>query len=162
MVVVVVLVTSCFIPGLSILLLKVTGVIGSLQLENRRERMMPFVYTAVFYAFTAYLFERQMSSLHLLSVLFVGSAIIISLVTLITVIWKISAHAAGVGGLLGYLIGFKMIGSYGAYDVWIIALVLVSGLVLAARIKLKAHSPAQAYAGFGLGLFISFITVLWI
>jgi membrane-associated phospholipid phosphatase len=38
----------------------------------------------------------------------------------------------------------------------ILGLIILSGLVGFARLKLNTHSPAQVYAGFGVG-----VTLLW-
>ena len=68
--------------------------------------------------------------------------------------WKISAHAAGIGGLVAYCYIFTS--RFGMeYTFIFIAAVLLAGLVMASRIRLDAHSPAQTYIGFLIGIGIT-------
>jgi len=69
----------------------------------------------------------------------------------VTIRWKISAHAAAIGGLLG---GFLMLSiRLQENPVWILsALILISGIVGSARLILGKHTSTQVYAGFMLGL----------
>ena len=60
LIVLVVWLTTFAIPALSLGLLKYTGNISSLKLQNRKERLLPFFYITIFYVFTAYYFSRQM------------------------------------------------------------------------------------------------------
>ena len=75
--------------------------------------------------------------------------------------WKISAHAAGISGTLGALIGIVI--KFGSYELFypIIAVILIGGLLIAARLHLNAHTPAQVIAGSFLGLIISLSVILF-
>ena len=100
MMVLMVFLTTFLIPALSLLVLKLTHSISSLSLFERKERVVPFFYTTIFYGITAYLFAKQLSLDSIIVWLLIGTTIIILLVAIITTRWKISAHAAGVGGSL--------------------------------------------------------------
>lgn len=159
MMVLMVFLTTFLIPALSLLVLKLTHSISSLSLFERKERVIPFFYTTIFYGITAYLFARQLSLDSIIVWLLIGTTIIILLVAIITTKWKISAHAAGVGGFLGYLLALRVVDP-GIEMTYLIAFgVLVAGMVMTARLSLNAHTPRQVYAGFGLGLFVSFVTL---
>lgn len=151
--------TTFLIPSLSLLVLKLTNSISSLSLFERKERVVPFFYTTVFYGITAYLFGQQLGPDSIIVWLLVGTTVIILSAALITTRWKISAHAAGVGGFVGYLLGLRL-DNPGVEMSYLIAFGFASaGLVLTSRLYLDAHTPRQVYAGFGMGLFISFITL---
>jgi membrane-associated phospholipid phosphatase len=65
--------------------------------------------------------------------------------------WKISAHMVGIGGLCGAiatLVIHKPEPPFGLLYVCI----LIAGLVGYARLRLQAHTPAQVYSGFLLGV----------
>lgn len=66
---------------------------------------------------------------------------------------KISIHMLAMGGIFGTFAGLA-IGFH--YDLWLILflLALASGLTGFARLKLKAHTEAQVYSGFGLGVLV--------
>jgi hypothetical protein len=74
--------------------------------------------------------------------------------------WKISAHLIGIGGLFGALFFYAVY--FIADFIYILMLVsLLSGAVAYARLQLKAHRPAQVYAGFLTG-FIGMMMILYI
>ncbi len=130
------------------------------RMEDRSRRIVPFLFTTFIYGADTFLLTRNVSSLHLSVVILGAVSVCIGLVTLVTLFWKISAHAVGTGGLLGFLFGI-------VYDFAVIELlyptlacVLAAGLLLSARLYLNAHTPAQVGAGFLLGLTICFAAVV--
>ena len=161
LIVLVVALTTFVIPALSIVMLKFTGNIRSLKLESRKERLVPFFYISLFYGFTAYYFARQMMVSTMSEAIFILMAVMIFVAAVITFFWKISIHSLGVGGAAGFLLMLAIIFPDSPTHFLLILSLLISGLVMAARLKLNAHSPAQVYMGYILGLFISFIILFW-
>jgi membrane-associated phospholipid phosphatase len=77
-------------------------------------------------------------------------------VTIINHWWKISAHLTGIGGLIGGVCSFAM--NYSILPVGlVITLLLISLLLMYARLYLNAHTPMQVICGFLLGLLATFI-----
>jgi len=161
LIVLVVWLTTFAIPVLSLALLKFMGTIKSFTLRNRQERLLPFFYIALFYALTAYYFSAQMMVTGLTAGIFVLTAIMIFAAAVVTLFWQISAHALGVGGLTGTLLAVNLMLPGPQVNYLLLVVVLVAGLVMSARLRLQAHTPAQVYAGFLLGLFISFMIIFW-
>lgn len=66
-------------------------------------------------------------------------------------IGKISIHMVALGGMFGTFAGMAMTFHY---DLWFVlfAITFAAGLTGFARLKLKAHSEVQVYAGFALGV----------
>lgn len=88
--------------------------------------------------------------------------VIIFVAAFITIMWNISLHTIGVGGLVGLLCTLRhepMIGDMAL--VLFPAMIVLAGLVGSARLYLKAHTPLQIYAGYALG-FLGFIFQDWI
>lgn len=162
LVVLVVWLTTFVIPALSIVMLKFTGNIKSLKLENRRDRLVPFLYIGLLYGFTAYYFNQQMMVSNLSEAIFILMAAMIFAAAIITYVWKISIHGLGMGGASGFLLVLAVLYPEGPIHYLFILSIIFSGLVLMARLRLNAHTPAQIYSGFLLGLFISFMMVFWI
>lgn len=161
LIVLVVWITTFVIPALSIVMLKFTGTIRSLHLKDRRERLVPFFYITVFYGFTAYYFSSQMIVSRLTEGIFILTAVSIFIGAVITIFWKISIHGLGIGGVVGILLVLAVSIPESSIGYALFASFLVAGLVISARLRLNAHTPAQVYAGFVLGLFISFVLILW-
>ena len=162
LIVLVVWLTTFAIPAMSLVLLKFTGNISSLKLHNRQERLIPFMYITVFYFFTAYYFTQQMMLTNLASGIFIVVAIMILIAAIITIFWKISVHSLSMGGVVGLLLIITT--TIPESSIYLISLVaiLLSGLVLSARLELRAHTTLQVYSGFGLGLAVSFLIIFWI
>lgn len=128
--------------------------VGNMFMEDRKERFYPFLFTGFFYAAIAYMFLQ--SGLHANVVVIMGGiALSVILVAIITHFWKISAHAVGICGVLGYVL---IIAVYYPYELMlypIIGVAFLAGLLLSARLNLNAHTPAQVFAGALLGLVTS-------
>jgi membrane-associated phospholipid phosphatase len=153
------------IPGLLILLMIKGGSASDAELTDRKERTIPYlIFIAANMTCLFYLFKIQMP-FWLLS-LFIGVCLALFLALVINFAWKISAHAIGVGGLLGAVMGVAQIQMINPF--WLfIGILLAGGLVCSSRIFLQKHTPMQAYAGFLLGFictfgasFMSFIFIL--
>ncbi len=151
-------ITTFLFPALFIFILMTRGVIKSLQMETREERVYPFMITALFYFLSFYMIRRiPISDVYQLFLL--GSAILIAIGMFINFYSKISIHMIGTGGLLGAVIGLSVHLNIGFISL-IIVLILISGLTGFARLKLNAHSPGQIYSGFLTGLIIMLLIFL--
>ncbi|MCD6366826.1 MAG: hypothetical protein J7L46_04720 [Bacteroidales bacterium] len=65
--------------------------------------------------------------------------------------WKISLHLLGIGGVVGFILSYIFFFKVNILIVFVIGL-LISAFVAASRLRLNAHSPAQVYTGFLLGI----------
>jgi membrane-associated phospholipid phosphatase len=154
--------TTFLIPLLSMLLMFRVRSISSLTLDNKNERFMPFLTTTFFYMVTTFLFMRQMQGYYTMIVVLGSITFSIALVTLITVYWKISAHSVGICGVIGFLFGFYQKYADPMLFYPILAIILLAGLLMSARLYLNSHTPAQVFAGSLLGLIINFATVYFL
>lgn len=143
-------------------MLKFSGNIKSLHLDERRQRRVPFFYITVLYAFTAYYFSSQMIVTNMAGAFFVLTAIMIFLAWIINYFWKISIHSLGMGGIVGFLIVVSVMMPESPVKYMMFSAIPLAGLVMMARLSLNAHTPVQVYGGFILGLFVSFMLIFWI
>jgi len=153
-----VFVSSCLLPLSVTPLLFILKKIKSMRMETRKERIWPMLITGIFFV-TGYYLLSLIPVIPVLILNYIIATIITIFVALgITYFWKISVHMIGMGGLSGGLLAFSYI--YGL-DIHLLfsALIVVSGLLGAARLFLEAHTPAQVYSGFLLGFFIVFLFV---
>jgi membrane-associated phospholipid phosphatase len=136
-------------PFLLILLFIRRGIIKSLQMEEREERLYPYLMMTVVY-YVMYLLFNSVKIPHMVTNLMLGIALILLTVLIINLWWKISIHTAAIGGMMG---AFLAIAARYYLDLqWLIAfLILVAGLVGYARLKLDTHRPSQIYMGFLVG-----------
>jgi membrane-associated phospholipid phosphatase len=148
------------LPVFTIYCLHRFGFVGDLKMETLEDRRLPYIVTVAIYTFIATFFTMKLKQLPEISLIMTGIAFSIAAVAIISLYWKISAHAVGISGTLGALIGIVI--KQSSYELFypIIVVILIGGLLIAARLHLNAHTPAQVIAGSFLGLIISLSVVL--
>ena len=148
-------------PVFTIYCLHRFGFVQDLRMETLEDRRLPYLITVVIYTFVATFFTLKLKQLPEVAIIMTGIAFSIAAVAIISIYWKISAHAVGISGILGALIGIVI--KFSSYELFypIIAVILIGGLLIAARLHLNAHTPAQVIAGSFLGLIISLSVVLF-
>lgn len=151
-------VTTAVVPGLFILLMVKNGAAVDLELSDRKERVVPYLIFITSILVCLFFMYKMLMPFWLLAML-IGACLALIIALCINFFWKISAHALGIGGLLGGIMGvarIHMINPYGAF----ILVLLIAGLVGTSRIFLKRHTPMQVYAGFCLGFICTFVASL--
>lgn len=73
--------------------------------------------------------------------------------------WKISTHAAAIGGLGGGVLGLSFLFNFNPTG-WLCVIFLLGGLVGSSRMVLRQHSLGEVTGGFALGFFVSFVTFI--
>ncbi len=126
------------------------GAISTFNARDRNERMILLTFSVVMYSITAFLLLR-MQIPSLFRAYFISIAIVTLITLVITVFYRISLHASGIGGLL-VLIVF-MILLYNNSMVWqMVAVLVTGGAVMASRIHLQDHSPSEVWTGLLAGV----------
>lgn len=153
---------SILIPSFTILFMRYSGAISTVMMDNRKERIIPSFFVNLSAVALFYLVQMKDPD-HLLPSaiygLMIGSFTTVFLCTLITRWWKISLHAAGMGILSGFLFAYYWHIDY--YYFWLLPLSLVmSGIVMSARMYLGKHTLEQCLAGFALGAISLAISVV--
>jgi hypothetical protein len=131
-----------------------TGSIKDLELNERRERFVPYLITAAYYLFAFYLlkdFPAPSGMLRIIRVFMLGATGSVVIASIVNRFWKISAHSIAQGGVCGTLLTLCLLLPSPPLNTLYLS-IFISGLVGWSRLKLQAHSPAQIYIGFGLGL----------
>jgi membrane-associated phospholipid phosphatase len=157
---VIVFINTALAPALAVLLLKRTGLIRDVMLNDRSERLFPLLLSSLLFFLTYYLL-RQVTLPSLIYYYMMGGTLLVILCLLITFRWKISLHMMGLGGYTGFLIATSM---FLKIDISLLIglCVLVGGFVGAARLRLGSHTPMQIYAGYlaGAGVMLALFLFL--
>ncbi len=149
-IILIVFINTAIAPVLSFVIMKRTGYIKDFNLTERSERILPLlVATALF--FITYYMLRQLPLPSLVYFYVISATLLLLLTMMVSFFWKISIHMVSLGGFTGFLIITSLL--LRADINWLIILALMaSGLTGSSRLILKAHSPAQVYAGYLMGL----------
>lgn len=146
-------------PALPILLMMRRGQVRDLFISRREERTMPYLFSLLAYVFWVIFLWRTLSFPLELVAVAIGSVISVILMVFINLKWKISAHAAGMGGFVGSIFAVSYLVQINPLALIIVSL-LVSGLVAISRIYLKAHTLSQVIGGFSLGTATVFLSAV--
>ena len=150
---------TCILPSLPILFMMKNRQISDIFISKREERTMPYLFSLLAYIFWVLFLWRTLQFPMEFVLLAIGSIVSVVLMVFINLKWKISAHTAGMGGLIGGIFGVAFVAAIN--PVWIItAAIIVAGLVAISRILLKAHTLSQVIGGFFLGFACVFIPVI--
>ncbi len=149
------------IPMILIVLLKKMGFVEDLGLNGRKERLIPYIITIISFGITAWFMAIKGAPIWLW-LFFAGGALAGLINLLINFRWKISAHAAGIAGIVALLIRIAKDGSpEPELFTWLIISILLSGLLGSARVWLGRHTVWQVLAGYVVGFCcVFFITMI--
>lgn len=153
-------------PAFAVVLMRALNMISSFRMPDPKERIGPYIITGVFYLWMFINFKHNPTIPKALTIGMLGATIALFASFFFNNFTKVSAHAAGMGGLVGvaainYLYfnfdTFTLhLGGLGLFEVStsfvLLLLILLAGIVGTARLILNAHTPGQLYGGFFIGV----------
>ena len=154
-------ITTFLIPLFGISALRLSGSISSYTIEKREERFLPFLFVTIFYTMTTVMFIVKIQVNSIVSTMLIASTALILVLMLITLFYKISIHAAGVSGVVGYLLVLSLNNPESSMIYALVAALVLSGLVMTSRLYLNAHTPKQIFFGSVLGVLLCFSALYW-
>ncbi len=142
------------VPMILVYILKWLGLVDDIGLNGRKERLIPYLISIAVLAGSGYWCQRLGFPLWTAG-FYYGGAVAGAVNLIVNFWWKISAHAAGMAGVLALLVRIWADGdSYGPTQTWLIIWIVLAGLLGASRIWLGRHTPMQVFCGTAVG-FIS-------
>ena len=128
------------------------GAIGDFYISKKEERIIPMLFVSVFYfGLDYYVFSRTGMEPLFMNITYLMVAIM-GITAIITIFWKISAHAIGMSAFTTFMFAIGMQTQTKSLFIFFLVGLLMSGLVISSRLYLKAHSEKQVYYGYGLGI----------
>jgi len=174
--VVLVFLSTFAMPIFAVFLMRSLNMIKTMQMEDRFERIGPYILTGVFYLWMFINFRSNQLIPKPMVIVMLGSTIALFLDFFFNNFTKISAHATGMGGLVGMAVINTMFfnfdtftldfGAMGAYEIStnfvLMAVIVLAGFVCTARLLIGAHTEKQLYYGFAAGFLAQFIALLFL
>lgn len=150
-----------FFPLLCVLLLRAVGFVSSILLHTRKDRIIPYIAVGIFYFWAYTVFRGQSQYPDLLVFFLLGIFLASSAGLLANIYFKISMHALGMGGVLGFFLVLFVTQSI--LMSWPLALsILLAGVVSTARLMVSTHQPRDLYMGLLLGIVSQFVAAIYI
>lgn len=155
-----ILAITCMLPVSAIALLFKLGKISDPGVNEQKDRLIPYGITVLCYLIGA-IYLTNVNSPQWIPMFMVGGGIAAIVSALVNLRWKISAHGAGMGGLVALVFTIWLNG-YGLFDYMAVATIaiLTAGLVGASRLILKCHTLPQVLVGTLNGFFWVFLMTI--
>lgn len=151
--------STCLLPVLTIALLAINPRFSA-SMEKSTDRVIPLMFSAVYYYAGYYLLGR-LPIFPIYKFFLIATISVIILLMIISLRWKISNHMAAIGGLTGSLLALSIRLQVNTSQVMALVF-LLAGLVGTSRLILKKHSPLQVYAGYALGFLVMFLILMFV
>lgn len=150
---------TCIIPIIFLSVMRHFKLIKNLHVDEREERLYPYLFAALCYAVAAY-YLYYCHSPEWFTMFMVGSVVTVLVMALINLKWKISAHMAGIGGVIALIYQLHVQGLNAMDLMWLLCLtIIVAGLLGSARMVLKKHDIRQVVAGAVVGFLCVSLTM---
>lgn len=161
---------SVFIPGISILMLKVLGVIDSLELKDKHERIIPLIIVMIFNLWL-WINLKQDTGVPVFWIFFILSTVVSVGLSLVINNWiKTSLHTVGIvtSLILWLILSFQHCGDQPCFinftrqknnfsiEHFIMILFIISGWIITSRLLLNAHNIKEIVSG----IIISILSVI--
>lgn len=147
-----VFVCTAFLPIVGTLLTRGVGFIESIHMHNSKDRIIPLIISMTCYFWINHVMDNLHAPL-IVHTLTLGAFWGIIAIFMINIFFKISMHTVAAGGVLGLFIVLIIISSVNLILPFFIALVF-AGLVGTARMILRAHTNAEIWLGYIVGIMV--------
>ncbi len=149
-------ITTFALPVINFLMLRLTGSINDLQMPQRHQRILPFIFISAIYVFVTIMIYWKFPIPNLLRLMMIISAMVV-IGTLVTLFYKLSIHSLAIWGMVGMLLPMNKVSEVNGLLFPTAVVIVIAGLVMSARLALNAHTPREvligSISGFAIGFF---------
>lgn len=138
-------------PLLAIFLTYKLGFISSIYMNTQKDRIIPYIMAGIFFFWGFTIFRQQNFYPSILPSFLLGVFLSSSMALIANIYLKVSMHAIGMAGWLALFL--IMLFSNSMLMTWpLLLVVLLTGLVLTARMMLNTHTQKEIYLGLLIGI----------
>jgi len=157
--VLIILLNLVLFPLITVLLLKAVGFIDSLYLRTQKDRIIPYIASGIFFFWGYTVFKEQPQYPPVLTAFILGIFLASSAALLANIYFKVSMHAIGMGGWIGFFLLLFYRNSM--LMTWPLCLaLLITGLVCSSRLLLRSHEQKDIYGGLLIGMVTQWIAAV--
>lgn len=143
-------------PLITVIIMSRLGFISSLEMNDRQERIIPYIGMSLFYFWT-YLVVKQLGVGSYFTHVMLGISLSVFAAFFFNLFYKVSIHAIAMGGFVGIALSLAIISSHNLLTPLMLVIVC-AGAVGSARMYLGSHNSAQVYSGYMLGLLAQLVS----
>lgn len=142
------------LPAGNLGIFRMFGTIKSFSLEERKDRIVPFLFISAIYCVITYLFMSRtrigFNDNFLRLMILIDLLVVVS--TIVTFFFKVSVHSVGIWGMVGIVTLLTKITELPSMFYATLATILLAGVVMSSRLQLGAHTSREVMWGSVLGL----------
>ena len=152
---------TAFFPAFAVFLLWRLKLSDSIFLRTQKERIIPYVITMFFYWWMYYLSRNFTDQPIALKFFYLGIFVATAIGITVNNFMKVSLHAMGIAGLTTAVILVSVF--YPVNNaVWVLLAILLTALVISARLVVSDHTKKELIVGLFIGVFTQVAAYLWV
>jgi len=152
---------TAFFPAFAVFLLWRLKLSDSIFLRTQKERIIPYVITMFFYWWMYYLSRNFTDQPIALKFFYLGIFVASAIGMTVNNFMKVSLHAMGIAGLATAIILVSVF--YPVNNaIWVLLAVLLTALVISARLVVSDHSKKELIVGLFIGVGTQVAAYLWV
>ena len=152
---------TAFFPAFAVFLLWRLKLSDSIFLRTQKERIIPYVITMFFYWWMYYLSRNFTDQPVALKFFYLGIFVASAIGLTVNNFMKVSLHAMGIAGLMTAVILVSVF--YPVNNaIWALLTVLLTALVISARLVVSDHSQKELVVGLFIGICTQVAAYLWV
>ena len=152
---------TAFFPAFAVFLLWRLKLSDSIFLRTQKERIIPYVITMFFYWWMYYLSRNFTDQPIALKFFYLGIFVASAIGMTVNNFMKVSLHAMGIAGLTTSVILVSVF--YPVNNaVWVLLAILLTALVISARLVVSDHTKKELIVGLFIGVFTQVAAYLWV
>lgn len=163
-VIMLIFICTFLLPVINVYFFKVFGTISSMSMPLRRERIAPFLMIALLYGVITYLLHAKLGLSFqdpFVKFLLIVDALVLA--SFIITLWmKASIHSLATGGLMVMLAMLNSMTENGVLFYPLLGSILLTGLVMTARLYLQVHTVKEVAVGFSIGCLVSTVGMIYL
>ena len=156
--------STALLPGVAIIVMKGLGMLESLRMDDKQERIGPYIASGIFYLWI-FVNVRDNGEIPLSYRSFVLAATVaLFLSFLINLIQKVNIHAVSAGVLLSAVIVMLATYNYASISLHVVLMgaIIFAGLVGTTQLILEQGKPVDIYGGYFIGFVAQAIALFFV
>ena len=152
---------TAFFPAFAVFLLWRLKLSDSIFLRTQKERIIPYVITMFFYWWMYYLSRNFTDQPIALKFFYLGIFVASAIGMTVNNFMKVSLHAMGIAGITTAIVLVSLF--YPVNNaIWVPLAVLLTALVISARLVVSDHSKNELIVGLFIGVCTQVAAYLWV
>ncbi|MDZ4844264.1 MAG: hypothetical protein SH857_01800 [Chitinophagales bacterium] len=155
-----IILNTTFFPLMTVFIMKKLGMVKSIFLREREERIIPLIAIGMFY-FWSFVVIKNLEINTFITTLFLGASIAVFACFFLNLFFKISIHTIGAGAFFAMALLLAFASSYNL-EVPILVILIFAGLLGSSRWYLGEHGGVEIFSGYVVGFLSQMVALKFV